>query len=243
MIYWRHPLKSRCADKYDVRSYVEENGLGHLLTEFCGVYSDSGEIDFGSLPSQFVLKCTHGCDFNIICTDKTKLDIGAAQRKLDAWMKIDFSKYNGELHYASIKPRIICEEFLEDGTGKPLNDYKVYCFDGKAHCTMACTDRTEKGANYDFYDREWKNKLAYSKSSLLADRHIPKPDDYEEILEAAEKLSKPFPFVRIDFYSFRGRAVFGEMTFTPHGCIDTYMTDLAQTTMGDLIRLPKKRMR
>ena len=108
---------------------------------------------------------------------------------------------------------------------------------------MACTDRTEQGAKYDFYDRDWKNKLAYSKSSLLANRHIPKPDAYEEIIAAAEKLSKPFPFVRADFYSVKGKAVFGEMTFTPHACIDTGMTDLGQSIMGDLIRLPKKRLR
>jgi hypothetical protein len=36
--------------------------------------------------------------------------------------------------------------------------------------------------------------------------------------------------------------VFGEMTFTPHASIDSFMTDLAQTTMGGLIKLPKKRM-
>jgi hypothetical protein len=242
MLYWQHPLKSRCADKYAVRSYVQENGLGHLLTDLLGVYTSSQEIDFNSLPDRFVLKCTHGCGFNIICADKSMLDIDEARRKLDAWMKVDISKYGAELHYASIKPRIICEEFLEDNSGKLLDDYKVYCFDGKAHCTMACTDRTERGAKYDFYDREWKNKLAYSKSSLLAKRSIPKPDAYEEIIESAEKLSKPFPFVRVDFYSVNGKAVFGEMTFTPHGSIDTYMTDLAQNIMGDLFKLPERRL-
>ena len=46
-------------------------------------------------------------------------------------MKVDISELCGELHYASIKPRIICETFLEDRPGKPLNDYKVYCFDGQ----------------------------------------------------------------------------------------------------------------
>ena len=238
MLYWQHPLKSRCADKYAVRSYVEENGLGHLLNDLLGVYSSSQEIDFNSLPGRFILKCTHGCGFNIICRDKNKFDVDAARRKLDAWMKVDISGFSAELHYASIKPRIICEALLEDRPGKPLNDYKVYCFNGKAHCTMACTDRTKEGAKYDFYDREWKNKLAYSKSSLLANRDIPKPDAYEEIIEAAEKLSRPFPFVRVDTYSVNGKAVFGEMTFSPHGSIDTYMTDLAQGVMGDLLNLP-----
>ena len=240
MLYWRHPLKSRCADKYAVRSYVEENGLGHLLIDLLGVYDKSVEIDFHGLPNRFALKCTHGCNFNIICKDKGKLDTDEARRKLDDWMRIDVSRLYAELHYALIRPRIICEAFLEDRPGEPLNDYKVYCFHGKAHCTMACTGRTAKGANFDFYDREWKNKLAYSKTSLLADREIPKPAAYDEIIEAAEKLSKPFPFVRADFYSVHGKAAFGEMTFTPHACIDDKMTDLAQNTMGDLLRLPKK---
>ena len=241
MIYWRHPLKSRCADKYAVRSYVEENGLGRLLTDLLGVYRSGREIDFASLPDRFVLKATHGSRYNIVCTNKAALDLEGARRTLDAWRKVDFSKFCGELHYASIEPRIICEEFLEDAPGMSLNDYKVYCFDGRAHCTMACTDRTDAGAKYDFYDRDWKVKLAYSKTSLLANRDIPKPDAYEEILEASERLSRPFPFVRMDFYSVKGRAVFGEMTFTPHASIDSYMTDLAQTTMGGLIKLPKKR--
>jgi hypothetical protein len=240
-IYWRHPLKARCADKYAVRSYVEEHGLGHLLKELLGMYANSREIDFSRLPDRFVLKCTHGCGFNVFCTDKSKLDVEETRRKLDAWMKLDISELAGEMHYARIKPRIICEASLEDLPGKPINDYKVYCFNGKAHCTMACTDRNGKGAKYDFYDREWKNKLLYSKSSILANRNIPKPEAYEEIIQAAEVLSKPYPFVRMDFYSIKGKAVFGEMTFTPHGCIDTFMTDLAQEVMGKLLRLPEKR--
>jgi hypothetical protein len=240
MLYWRHPLKSRCADKYAVRSYVEENGLGHLLTRLFSVYADSRDIDFAILPDQFVLKATHGCGFNIICRDKSRLDIEGARQALAAWMKIDISKFGAELHYASIKPRIICEELLEELPGKALNDYKVYCFDGRAHCIMACTNRTEKGADYDFYNRDWTTKLSYSKTSLLANRDIPRPQALDEMIAAAEKLSRPFPFVRVDFYSVKGHAVFGEMTFTPHGSIDIHMTDLAQNAMGDLLKLPNK---
>jgi hypothetical protein len=239
-LYWRHPLKVRCADKFAVRSYLEENGMGHLLKELYGVYTHVDEIHFDRLPDQFVLKATHGCGFNIFCKDKARLDIEATKSKLRTWMKTDISQIVGELHYASIVPRIICEAFLQDPSGKPVSDYKVYCFDGRAHCTMACTDRSEKRANYDFYDLGWTNKLAYSKTSLLANRDIPKPDAYEEIIAAAEKLSKPFPFVRMDFFSVGGRAYFGEMTFSPNGGIDTYLTDLAQNTMGELLRLPAK---
>ena len=74
----------------------------------------------------------------------------------------------------------------------------------------------------------------------MADRNIPKPDAYEEIIAMAEKLSQPFPFVRMDFYSINGKAVLGEMTFTPSGCIDDGYTEIAQRELGKLIILPEK---
>jgi hypothetical protein len=241
MLYWRHQLKSQCGDKYAMRSYVKERGLEHILPELHGVYLHSNEIDFDVLPQRFVLKCTHGCGFNIVCKNKKKLDIEEAKQKLDEWMKVDFSKAYGEIHYASMKPRIICECYLDDLDNELPCDYKVYCFHGKVHCTMACTARSLNGpANYDLYDRQWKNKLPYSKSSLLADRNIPKPDAYDEIIRSAERLSQPFPFVRVDFYSIKGKAVLGEMTFTPSGCIDTGYTDMAQRELGKMITLPEK---
>jgi len=241
MLYWQNPLKSICADKYEVRSYVKKFGLEHVLPEITGVYNSTDEINFSNLPDRFVLKCTHGCGFNIICKDKKTLDIKKTKRMLDKWMKIDISKGCGEIHYAEIKPRIICEKFLDDLSGDLPNDYKVYCFSGKAYCTLACTERGSGDTKFDIYDRDWKNKLPYSRSSLLADRNIPKPDAYEEMIAAAEKLSKPFPFVRIDFYSIKGKAILGEMTFTPNGCIDKGYTDKAQHVFGEMISLPEKR--
>jgi hypothetical protein len=242
-LFWRHPMKAKCGDKYTMRSYVKKHGLEHILPQLLGVYEHSSEIDFGSLPQRFVLKCTHGCGFNIVRKEKEGLDVQETKRMLNAWLKINFSKVYGELHYEAMKPRIICESFLDDMNSDMPNDYKVFCFSGKAHCTMACTERLLNGhAKYDFYDIEWKNKLPYCKTNLLAKSNIPKPAAYEEIISAAEKLSKPFPFVRMDFYSIKGKAVLGEMTFTPAGCIDIDLTDIAQYVLGQLIRLPEKRL-
>ena len=242
MLFWRHPMKSTCGDKYTLRAYVEKHGLARYLPELLGVYNNSSEIDFNSLPAKFVLKCTHGCGFNIICTDKNKLDINAARLKLDKWMATDYSKAAGELHYASMNPLIICEQFLDDMTGDLPNDYKVYCFNGKAHCTMVAQGRDENGftEQFDLYDLDWNGKLPYyeSVSEDDKDRHSLKPEAYDEIIEVAEALSKPFPFVRMDFYSIKGKAVLGEMSFTPSGCIQKHYTSLAQNILGSLIILP-----
>jgi hypothetical protein len=93
---------------------------------------------------------------------------------------------------------------------------------------------------YDFYDLEWKTKLPYEKTSLLANRKIQKPKAYDEMIAVAESLSEPFPFVRVDFYNINGKAVLGEMTFTPAGCIDVDLTERAQRELGALITLPEK---
>ena len=238
-LFWKHPLKAECGDKYTMRAYVQNHGYNHILPGLLGVYNKSSEIDFDALPQKFVLKCTHGCGFNIICTDKNQLDINQARQLLDTWLKTDYSKNAGELHYAAMTPRIICEEFLEGLSGKQPTDYKLFCFNGKAFCVLVATDRDLEGHTdkYDFYDLNW-NRLPYYTSSLHIDRQIPKPATLSEMVKIAETLSKPFLFVRMDMYEIQGKAMLGEMTFTPAGCMSPGLTDMAQNTWGSLLTLP-----
>ena len=238
--YWKQPLKARCGDKYTVRSYAAERGLGEYFPRLYGVYDRAADIDFDSLPAKFVLKCSHGCKFNIICRNKQDLDVKKVRKLLSRWLKTDYSRKYGELHYAAMEPRIICEEFLEEPGAELPSDYKVYCFRGKAHCTMSCTQRTLNGlAKYAYYDRDWKNRLPYKKRDVDT-RQVPEPGAYQEMVRMAELLSEPFPFVRVDFYSINGRVLIGEMTFTPGGCVNPYATDQAEEVLGGLVRLPEK---
>lgn len=241
-LFWKHPLKTICADKYTLRAYAHKKGFGHMLPGLLGVYNNISEIDFDLLPQQFVLKCTHGSGFNIICLNKDELDRQLVMHKLDQWMKTDYSRKSCELHYKAMKPRIICEQFLDNHTGKPPTDYKVYCFAGKAHCIMVAYDRDINGKTdkYEFYDLDWENKLSYLDDNNYPDQnlHLPKPASLDEMIRAAEALSQPFPFVRMDFYDINGSAILGEMTFTPSGCIYNDCSELAQTVLGSLILLP-----
>ena len=46
------------------------------------------------------------------------------------------------------------------------------------------------------------------------------PDSLKTMAEYARILSKPFPFVRVDFYFANNKIYFGEITFTPaNGCL------------------------
>jgi len=238
-LFWKHPLKAECGDKFTMRAYVQKLGYGHVLPRLLGVYNSSSEIDFDALPQKFVLKCTHGCGFNIICTNKNELDISHTKQLLDEWLRIDYSKTAGELHYAMMTARIICEEFLEGADGKKPIDFKLACYSGKAHYILVATDRDETGHTdkYDYFDLNW-HKMPFIKSSINSDRHTQKPDSLNQMIEIAESLSKPFPFVRMDFYDINGKAVLGEMTFTPSGCMSPGLTEEGQRIFGSLITLP-----
>lgn len=232
--HWRDPLKAECGDKYTLRGYVERLGLGHLLPRLYGVYETVEEIDFAALPERFVLKCTHGCKCNLFCRNKSHLDLAAGRRDLRRWLRTDFSTLLGELHYAWMRPRIVCEELLDDGTGPLPTDYKVFCFNGRPRWILCYGGRVpnDKG-NRIVMDVLWNRSAVLGDGPLSSPR---RPAALPEMLAASVTLSKPFPFVRTDFYCIDGRAVLGEMTFTPNACINK---GYDQHEMGRALALPE----
>lgn len=240
-LYWRHPLKTVCADKYLVRNYVKQKHLEHILIPLIGVYRTPEEINLEHLPDKFALKCNHGCKFNIFCTGKSSFDLEKAKKKLAKWQKINYSSLYGELHYAGIKPMILAEEFLEDGSGKLPIDYKIYCFNGKAHFLMLCLERGfDLSAKYfAYFDRNLNKLPSFICNNLAGQVNVLDTKAYNKLFEYADQLAKPFPFVRIDFYLIKDKPFLGEMTFTPSGCIED-ITQEAQITMGNLLTLPEK---
>ena len=203
--YYKNPLVTQCADKYAVREYVEKCGCGEILNELYGVYDKVEEIPWDTLPNQFVIKWNFGCGQNLIVFDKAKLDIEDAKRKLNEWSKLRDTFYltYSEMQYRGIPPKLICEKLIETESGDVPVDYKVYCFNGVPDCVMTCTKRgqVEHGAEYYFFDKDW-NLKRYNKrgKDAPADFSLPKPEGIEKVFDYAAKLSKPFPFVRSDFY-------------------------------------------
>lgn len=75
-IYDYKPEYTKLVDKLAVKNYVESRiGNKHIIPTLA-VWDSVEDIDWNSLPNQFVLKTTHGgggCGV-IVCTDKTKFD-------------------------------------------------------------------------------------------------------------------------------------------------------------------------
>lgn len=242
--YYKNPLVTQCADKYAVREYVERCGCGEILNELYFAWDSVDEINWDALPNQFVIKWNFGCGQNLICFDKSKLDIEDAKRKLKEWYKIHDTFYltYSEMQYQGIPPKLICEKLIETEDGGLPVDYKLYCFSGKADCVMACVGRNINGHDtaYYFFDMEWKLKR-YNKAGMEAPEGFtwPKPDGIEKVFEYAEKLTKPFPFVRADFYLEKGKVTFGELTFTPCGGFEVNRLPETQLKFGGMVH-PEK---
>ena len=66
---------------------------------------------------------------------------------------------------------------------------------------------------------------------------IPKPEGIDKLFDYAERLAKPFPFVRTDFYLENGKAYFGELTFTPSGGFDTGRLPESDRLFGSMVKL------
>ena len=156
---------------------------------------------------------------------------------LTKWLKQDYSLLYAEMHYHYIKPLIICEKYLRPSSGILPDDYKIYCFHGKAACIMVCQERRKKHCNYYMMDTEW-NYLDWIKSaSKEIGEQLERPACLNQMIVYAEKLAKDFPFVRIDLYVINNQIYFGEMTFTPCGCIDTDYTEAGNRELSGRLRV------
>ncbi len=241
-LYNSTPEKTLLADKYLVRNWVAEKIGKKYLIPILGVYDSFDEIDFDKLPNQFVIKCNHGCGYNIIIKDKSKIDLSAVKIKLDKWMNENFAFRAGcELHYLNIPPKIIIEKYIENkqSVGGDLYDYKFWCFNGRVHYIQFLSERNTDGLKMAFYDKNWK-KQDFVYSYPLDTKTIERPDNLDEMIELAEKLSAGFNHVRVDFYRMDdGTIYFGEMTFTSASGTCKWNDESINHYFGKLIELPK----
>ncbi|MDM0497559.1 ATP-grasp fold amidoligase family protein [Clostridium perfringens] len=199
-----------CADKYEVRKYLEDRGYKWLLNDLIGVYENVDEIDVDKLPNRFVLKATHGSGWNLIVKNKNNIKWNPWKLIMKSWLKQNFYYYGREWVYKNMKPRIICEKYLEDRNGELL-DYKVYCFNGEPKFIQVDVDRFGNHTG-NYYDINW-NDMPFQYDDENSGRIIDKPKNLKEILDISRDLSKEFPHVRVDFYEVNGKLYFGELTF------------------------------
>lgn len=240
-----NPLEVQCTDKYEVRKYVEQCGLGNILNELYDHFYSAEEINFDKCPERFFLKCNHLSGGNLI-VEKKHTDINRLKNFFSPLMKENNYYGTREWNYKDIKPCIIAEKILEMKDGSTLLDYKFMCFEGEPKFLFldigVCNSDGSHAEEYyrNIYDinfnpideiKETREHYDYSK--------IKKPDNYEYMVECARKLSAPFPHCRVDLYNVDGRVYFGEITFYHGSGKNDFQPYEADLMFGKLIPLIK----
>jgi hypothetical protein len=229
------PLFTKVVDKYEVRNYIKEKIGQEYLIELLGVYDSVEAVDFEKLPNTFVLKPTHGSDWVLLCKDKVDLDILAAKRTMQTWLKSNYYEMWGEYVYKDVPPRIVCEKMMTNQDGSTIVDYKIYCFNGVPKFIHTDKDKY-KNHTLDFYDLEW-NRLPFGLLFPKSKEGMPKPKTLPKMLELVAILSKEFKFVRVDLYEISGKIYFGELTFYPCNGFGNFYPSYMDYEMGKLIKL------
>lgn len=239
-VFFRPKILTQLADKYEVRSYVEKKIGKQYLNELYAVYNNANEIDFESLPNQFVIKANHTNTHNLIIKDKKNINKEKIIKQFNNWLsKNQYYKRGQEWAYKDIKPKIVIEKFLKEKDRDTLIDYKFYCFNGKPKFIDVHLDRIDDHKQGCF-DLDF-NLLPFGKSKNYnkISSDIEKPSNLSEMILLAEKLADKLPFVRVDFYSIDGKTIFGEMTFYPADARKEFYPDEYNLIIGDYLKLPK----
>lgn len=226
------PTKTQLADKIAVRDWVAEKIGEQYLKKIYGVYEKYEEIDFSKLPDEYVIKTNHGCNMQLLVIEGGKPDESQKDRFND-FLKVNYAYKSGyEMQYRDIKPLIFTEEYIKNTN--ELFEYLIFCFNGEPKMILFASEKRTDNVCCTMFDTEWNN-LHFNYGGSLHRYEVPKPKNFDKMLEIARILSKDFKFVRVDLHNIDGKIYFGEMTFTPASGYMKFNPRKYDKILGDLL--------
>lgn len=229
---YNNPQLAICVDKYRVREFLHSRNLDSIAVKLYAVGESVSDIDWDTLPNRFILKTTNGSGTNIICRDKSNINLDDIKKRVRQFLKQSSASAGREWPYTKVTPRIIIEELLYDPScndGIP-NDYKILCFNGVPEYIVYDTDRYTLHRR-NIYNVEWTN-LNIDSDCPQCIQEIRPPKNLKKMLEIASQLSFGFPAVRVDLYNINGKIYFGEMTFFPWSGYVQFSPDIFDYQLG-----------
>ena len=233
----RDPEYTTMVDKYAAKKWVADRiGEEHIIPTL-GVWEHFDDIDFDTLPEQFVLKCTHDSGGIVIVKDKSKFDKASAKKKIEKCLKRNFYWSGREWPYKNVPPQIIAEKYMTDESGVELKDYKIFNFDGEPKLIQVDYDRFVEHKR-NLYSTDWQYIEAAIQYPTDPNHEISRPKQLEKMLELAGILAEGIPHVRTDFYCIDDRIYFGELTFYHEAGFGKFTPESFDEEMGKWIKLP-----
>ncbi len=228
-------------DKYMFKQYIK-NKLGDGYTiPLIGVWDSVEDLkrDWEKLPDEFCLKSTVQSDgkYILFIHNRSSLKFNDIVPEIKKWFLPKNTLVNSYCRaYYNAVPRVIAENYLEN-VHNQLYDFKIFCFDGQPFCIYAAMEHFDN-ANYPiiFYDLDWNKMDVQYGHHAVGD--MPKPKHLDEMIEISKKLSRGFPFIRVDFFDTEEKLYVAELTLYPGGGYTKYEPESFNEKMGDLFILP-----
>ena len=233
-LYDRNPIYTMMADKYWVKQYVAKQIGSQYVVPCYGHWKCYSDIDFSKLPEKCFLKSNQDSGGGVLY-DRSNPDFHTIKERFSKKrLSRNWFYPLREWGYKHIEPCILAEEYLDEGTGHEVHDYKFWCFNGKP--TYMYITNKGKIIKENFYDMNF----CPVEINHGFERTIPeyeKPKNFDKMIEFAKILSEDIPFVRIDFFDVKGNLYFGEFTFYDWGAFRPFSSEDIDTQLGKLIDL------
>lgn len=241
-LYDRNPTYCNMVDKYESKKVVAQKLGEEYIIPTLGVWDHFEEIDFDSLPEQFVLKCTHDSGSIVICRNRETFDVEAARMKLQQKLKKNLFWHAREWPYKNVKPRILAEQYMEDTEAKELVDYKFYCFGGQPRFLYVSSGlANHTTATMSFLTLDWQF-APYERSDYKPLKELPKkPVNFDQMVEFAKILSEGIDFLRVDLYEINDKVYFSELTFSPAAGFMPFKNPEHDIEVGQMLKLSEKK--
>lgn len=182
------------------------------LTRLYATLEHPDQVLSATLPPRYVAKPTHSSGLLMLVErDEPSIRVRLAS-EARRWFAHRHHFRTGEWAYEGLPPRLMLEEWLDDGVHQVPPDWKWFCFHG--HAEIVECDRGR-------YGNRTRNFCTPDGRPVDATLLYPRGDDvapplcFPEMRRIAEALSRPFDFVRVDLYALEDRVVVGELTHYP----------------------------
>jgi len=232
--------KAKIVDKILLHEYSKKILGKDICVPIIKIYNSTEDLDLNELPNKFVLKYNHGSAMNILCNNKSNLNLNNTKKLLNQWKNINYGLVGFEYQYLNIKRKLFAEKYLCDDA----KDYKIYCFNGEPKFIRVqknSFDNSFKINNY--YNLDWTlNEIETNLPHYYRRPEIKfkKPKNLNLMLEYAKKLSKEFVFVRVDLYEIEDIVYLGELTFSPSNNRMKLKDNNQSLWLGSLLDITKK---
>ncbi len=225
----------RCINKITVRNYVQETVGDQYLVKLYQVHNHFDQIDFDALPDAFVIKANHDSGTVFLVRDKAQLDKPGLKLQIEAALRRPWGWKAGEWGYSYIPPQVLVEEMINSQDHEPPADYKFYCSEGEVkfmrYIYSKEGEREKLTINPDGNELKIKRSSSFKFGSSFN-----KPQQWNKMIDIAERLSKNFKYVRVDLFCTEEHIYVGELTFWP---MAGYSTEDGQKILGSLINFDR----